>query len=80
MGVLGPRDTPSPTRRPPQREATLLGLPWDVGLVQPTVCLCQDKAVAEPVSRLLESALRAATCPARWAPARPVWPGVRPPG
>lgn len=63
-GAWGPRDIPDPHAGTPQREASLPGLPPGVwGRPSPPCACAQDKAVAEPVSRLLESALRSSHLP-----------------
>ena len=63
-GRLGPRDIQDPHAGTPQCEASLPGLPrGEWGRPSPPCACAQDKAVAEPVSRLLESALRSSHLP-----------------
>ena len=63
VGVLGAPTTPQPCTQAPVVRGQPPGLPRGVGPAQPPCACAQDKAVAEPVSRLLESALRSSHLP-----------------
>ena len=57
VGVLGAPATPQPCTQAPVVRGQPPGLPRGVGPAQPPCACAQDKAVAEPVSRLLETNL-----------------------